>query len=138
MVFCSCKMRWIKVRWSLVHINDQNVIKIYIWIFEVQTHSISIFAPSFQGLSNESIRFSLRLTEQLTWDKTWLWAISSVIFFLLLIHWKYFRISFKNRHQIGTSLRQLEHNLFMYLSELFFCDKRRFKRLNMALIIRNW
>ena len=44
-------------------------------VFELQISPIPIFASSFQGLSDEQVTFSLRLTQQLTLDKTWFWAI---------------------------------------------------------------
>ena len=33
--------------------------------------------------------------------------------------------------------RNLEHNLVKNVSELLFCDKNKFERLNMAIMIRN-
>ena len=44
-------------------------------VFELEISPIPIFVSSFQGLSDEQVKFSLWPTHQLTIDKTWLWAI---------------------------------------------------------------
>ena len=44
-------------------------------VFELEMIPIPIFASSFQGLSDEQVKFSLRPTQQLTLDNTWFWAI---------------------------------------------------------------
>ena len=44
-------------------------------VFELEISPIPIFASSFQGLSDEQLKFSLQSTQQLTLDKTWFWAI---------------------------------------------------------------
>ena len=46
-------------------------------VFELNISPIPIFASSFQELLDGQIKFSLRLTQQLTVDKTWFWAIYS-------------------------------------------------------------
>ena len=44
-------------------------------VFKLEISTIPIFATSFQGLSDEQVKFSLWPTQQLTLDKTWFWAI---------------------------------------------------------------
>ena len=93
-------------------------------VFELQISPIPIFASSFQGLSDELIKFSLRPIQQLKLDKTWFWAIyftDNKTFFLLrnfeicfsqlysfrYLLWtikRHFIISSKNGHQSIHSL----------------------------------
>ena len=55
------------------------LVKTFCWffrdVFELQISPIPIFASSFQGLSDGQVKFSLWPTQQLTFDKTWYWAI---------------------------------------------------------------
>ena len=55
----------------------KNILLIFSKIFELEIspRPIPIFASSFQGLSDEQVKFLLRTTQQLTLDKTWFWAI---------------------------------------------------------------
>ena len=43
-------------------------------VFELKISPIPILASSFQGLSDEQVKFSLWLMQQLTLEKAWFWA----------------------------------------------------------------
>ena len=87
--FCNFTFKWAlyrnfcvksQISYTIRFTSPQGYLgKVFCWfsweVFKLEISPIPIFASSFQGLSDEQVKFSLQPTQQLTLDKTWFWAI---------------------------------------------------------------